>query len=168
MKLSHCAAIGLAMVVLLMPLSATQAQLYRYKDANGNWSYTDNLADVPMDQREDCKQYESIETPAAAPKQTAPARTAEDQAAPVPEKADRLRSDLQARKAALDKEYDALVNESADLEKRSHTLKSEEDKRAFEIRKNTFNKRLQAFEEKRQVFEKDLRAYNDIVGYQKN
>lgn len=166
MKLSHCGAVGVVLVLLMMTFSISHAQLYRYKDAHGNWCYTDNLADVPLDQREDCKQYEPIQTPAAQPIRKERTPTAEDQAAP--EETGRLRDELQARKAALDQEYEALVKESGELEKRSQNLKSEEERRAFENRKTAFNQRLKVFEERRQVFEKDLQAYNDIVGYHKN
>ena len=166
MKLSHCGAVGIAVLLLLMSFSTSQAQLFRYKDAHGNWSYTDNLADVPLDQREDCKQYEPIETPTAQPIRKERTAAAEDNAAP--EETGRLRDELQARKAALDQEYEALVKESGELEKRSQNLRSEAETRAFENRKNAFNQRLKVFEERRQVFEKDLQAYNDIVGYRQN
>ena len=166
MKLSHCGAVGIAVALLMMTFSTSHAQLYRYKDAHGNWSYTDNLADVPLDQREEVKQYEPIETQTAQPIRKERPPTAEDTAAP--DETGRLRDELQARKAALDQEYDALVKESGELEKRSQSLKSEEERRAFENSKTAFNQRLKVFEERRQVFEKDLQAYNDIVGYRKN
>ncbi|MGD8267439.1 MAG: DUF4124 domain-containing protein [Desulfobacterales bacterium] len=166
MKLSHCGAVAIAVLLLLMTFSPSHAQLYRYKDTHGNWSYTDNLADVPKDQREDVKQYEPIETPTAQPVRKERTSSAEDQG--VPEETGRLRDELQARKAALDQEYEALVKESGELEKRSQNLKSEEQRKAFENRKTAFNQRLKAFEERRQVFEKDLQAYNEIVGYRQN
>ena len=166
MNIRHRVAIGMAAVLVMMASSASHAQLYRYQDARGNWSYTDNLADVPPDQREVCKRYESIETPAA---QTAQAeRTATTQDKPSPEGADQLREELLARKADLDQEYDALVDESAELEKQSLNLASDEDKKAFEDRKNTFTQRFKAFEDRRQIFEEDLQAYKDVVGNQKN
>ncbi len=166
MKLSHCGAVTIAVVLLVMTFGTTHAQLYRYKDAHGNWSYTDNLADVPLDQREDCKQYETIETPTAQPIRKERTPDATEQTAP--EETGRLRDELQARKAALDQEYEELVKESGELEKRSQNLKSEEERRTFENRKTAFNQRLKVFEERRQVFEKDLQAYNEIVGYRKN
>jgi hypothetical protein len=165
---AHQALVGVVLVLLLTWTwpPATEAQLYRYKDANGNWCYTDNFADVPSEQREDCKQYESIQTPAAEPVHADRAQTAEGETAVA--EPGRLRDELQSRKADLDHEYDALVKESGELEKQSLDLKSDEDRKAFEDRKNTFTQRLKVFEERRQVFEKDLRAYNDIVRHPKN
>ena len=146
--------------------AAAENQLYRYQDAQGNWSYTDNLADVPPDQREACKRYESVETTASQSARAERAATTQD--GPTQEVADQRREELLARKADLDQEYDALVDESAELEKQSLNLTSDEGKKAFEDRKNTFTQRLKVFEERRQIFDKDLQAYKDVVGNQKN
>ena len=101
MKLSHCGAVGIAVALLMMTFSTSHAQLYRYKDAHGNWSYTDNLADVPLDQREEVKQYEPIETQTAQPIRKERPPTAEDTAAPE-ETPQRMPSSL-ARRFAISK-----------------------------------------------------------------
>jgi hypothetical protein len=153
---------------LTIPL-VTEAQLYRYKDANDNWCYTDNLADVPVNQREDCKEYESIQSSDEQPSVVSKAKDDKnvDLSSEEEVQTKRLRDELKNRKVSLDQEYEALVKESSVLEKLSQNLKTEEAKKSFEIRKDEFNRRVKAFEEKRQAFEIDLKSYNDIIGYKK-
>lgn len=159
---------GLVWIVLALLLIWTsppiaEAQLYRYKDTQGNWRYTDNLADVPLEQREDVKEYESIEESAAQPAVSSQDQ-GDDGGATAPEDADSLRDELKERKLALDQEYEHLVKESDSLQKMSANLKSEEAKKEFEVRKVEFNQRVKSFEDRRQEFESDLQIYNEIVG----
>ncbi|MBL0713940.1 MAG: hypothetical protein JJV98_09570 [Desulfosarcina sp.] len=147
--------------LLLVDYTAALAQLYRYRDNKGNWCYTDNLADVPVDQQEDCKKYESMQPAAPSKGQD------NDEGSTPPEEAGGLRDELKKRKAALDREYEELVKESSELEELNRNLKTEEARKEFETRKDSFNQRVKSFEEKRQAFDKDLRAYNDIIGQKK-
>lgn len=153
--------------LLLADNTAASEQLYRYRDANGNWRYTDNLADVPADQRGNCKKYDSIASPAE--QATGASKIKGDQhVASSKDEASRLRAELKERKTSLDQEYEALVEESDVLEKMSLNLQTEADKTKFENRKDKFNRRVKAFEEKRQVFANDLQAYNNIAEKRKN
>jgi hypothetical protein len=154
------------MGLLLVDNTTASDQLYRFRDANGNWRYTDNLADVPTDQRENCKKYDALESSAEQP--TGSPKVKGEQPVDPSDEARRLRAELKERKTGLDQEYEALVEESDVLEKMSLNLQTTADKIKFENRKDKFNRRVKAFEEKRQAFTKDLQAYNNIAGRQKN
>ncbi len=156
------AVLGMILIMWCAPLESG-AQLYRYKDASGNWHYTDNLADVPEDQRENLQEYESVAPPAPKAAKKPPTKKGDGATAP-PEKAENLRQELKDRTADLDKEYNSLVDESDKLQRLSVSLNSEEAKKEFERRKDDFNQRVKAFEERRREFELDLKSYNDIVG----
>ena len=57
----------LAVVVICLP-RVGNAEFYRYRDANGVLRFTDNLAEVPKDQRPGAQRYETFKSapPAAA------------------------------------------------------------------------------------------------------
>ena len=152
---------------LLVNYTAASGQLYRYRDASGNWFYTDNLADVPDSQREDCKKYDSIASPAGQPTDSSQ-KSSGKQAAASGNEADQMRAELKARKTGLDQEYDALVAESEALEEMSLNLQGAADKKDFENRRDKFNRRVKSFEKKRQAFTLDLQAYNSIAEGPKN
>ena len=80
------------------------AEFYKYKDANGVLRFTDNLGEVPKDQRENIQEYKESVTPAATEE-------------PVKETLD-----LNARADQLNVERDSLAKEYAELEKDRENL----------------------------------------------
>ena len=58
----------IARILILMTLISmisipACAEFYKYRDANGVLRFTDNLMDVPEDQRENLKSYTEVVTP---------------------------------------------------------------------------------------------------------
>lgn len=48
---------------ILLVLPPAYAEIYKYKDPSGVTIFTDNLADVPPDQREDVQRFKEIKSP---------------------------------------------------------------------------------------------------------
>ena len=51
------------LILLVLPMLAS-AEIYKYRDQNGVLRFTDNLTEVPVDQRENIDQYQEIKTAA--------------------------------------------------------------------------------------------------------
>ena len=52
--------LGALAMILCLPASSS-AEFYKYRDANGNLRFTDNLAEVPPDQRPEVDRYKQVE-----------------------------------------------------------------------------------------------------------
>lgn len=160
-------------MLTLAPLVA-YAEFYRYKDAQGVMRYTDNLAEVPEDQRPQVTTYQEVRTPPPAPppageRQAEGSTPADD--APIetfavdPATLERL----DATKKALDQEYAELMDSKQKL------LKEKEEKlkglaardvtarKDYEDRVKALNDRIQDYEKRREAFVQESSALNKSV-----
>lgn len=126
------------------------AEFYKYRDANGVLRFTDNLQDVPKEQRAKIQAYQESVTPEAT----------------EPLEADQ-KPDLNARAQQLNEERGLLASEFAELEKERQALESatrepqnEAEYEAYKTRVDTFNQRIKAYEVKRQIFQTKVDAFN--------
>lgn len=138
--------LGLMLIPGLCP-----AEFYKYRDANGVLRFTDNLLDVPEDQREQVQEYKEIVTP---------------QEKEVPLEKTSL-EDLNTRATKLNAERDILAKEYADLEKDRAAL----EKQTRDPQNQTeyaeylklvedYNARIKAYETKRKLFQEKVDAFN--------
>ncbi len=142
-------------ILISLPIFVS-AEFYQYTDKNGVQRFTDNLADVPVDQRKKVQQYLEGQTLEAdeAPK---------GKLLSLPKTS--LAEQLQKTKAKLDKEY-------AELTKERNALKSEmaffstsknfkeEEYQAFKERVTRFNERRADYENRVKVFQEKAETYN--------
>jgi hypothetical protein len=138
------------LILCLIPGLAA-AEFYKYRDQNGIVRFTDNLLDVPKDQRGAVEQYKEIVTP----------RTA-DETRPT----DQLK-DLNARADALNAERDLLAKEYADLEKEREAIekatRNPQNATEYDTDKkqvDDYNAGIRAYEEKRKLFQEKVDAFN--------
>jgi hypothetical protein len=128
------------------------AEFYKYRDANGVLRFTDNLAEVPENQRQNIQEYQEAVTPEAT-------------GGPV-EKVQTL--DLNARADQLNAERDLLAKEYAELEKERENLdkttrdpQNDADFEAYKTQVDSYNNRIKAYEEKRKLFQTKVDAFNE-------
>ena len=146
------------MIGLLVILIAgtVGAEYYKYRDANGVLRFTDNLGEVPIDQREKVKAYQSVpETPPA------PAGT--------PEKAgDQLDiktnvgappDELNAEKIALEKEYEEIMEANRQLKAAVDDIENPPDPAEYNQKVKALDAKVKAYEERRKAFEDKVAAY---------
>ena len=57
--------IGMLLAIVAAGVLPVQAEMYKYRDAQGNTCYTDNLAQIPEDQRPKAQALETIDADAA-------------------------------------------------------------------------------------------------------
>jgi hypothetical protein len=158
----------LALVLFLFTQTAAFAEFYKYRDANGVLRFTDNLAEVPPEQRPQVDSYQQVEdfqSPAdrlsAEPTQETEQEESggsqgESDAAQI---AARYR-ELNQKKAALDKEYTELVAAQQSLAQERESADTNEEKKAVNQKVQGLNERIAAFEQKRAAFEQEVQAFN--------
>lgn len=143
-------------VAMAIPASA---EIYKYRDADGVLRFTNNLHEVPQDQREQVESIHEVKT------------EKEPETAPVQEEAAGQQNDEMARQAEeLKQEKELLDAEFAQLEEDRKLLvemsqKERSDEEDAELRQNieSYNARIKAYDEKLEIFEKKVGEYNAQV-----
>ena len=147
---------GWLIVLLILP-GPLGAEIYKYTDENGQKRWTDDLSQVPTEQRTAAQRIESVSdaTQETAAKQ---AETGiEAAAADESEQTDDLnRESLESEKADLDSQYKQLLEERKTLEEMK-AAELDTDARA------DLNNRISAFNTKTEAYEKQLEAFNEKV-----
>ncbi len=151
-------------------------EYYQYTDQNGVSRFTDNLANVPPDQRPDVKTHQSIESQpvqqttggavkekasrstAAAGKETEPSGgTWQGRNAQKKQELDRMQADLKAT-------FEALQTERSGLEAKAPPKGATfEEKVAYTEKVEAFNAKIAGYEEKLDAFNQKVNAYNSQV-----
>ncbi len=164
----------IALLLIALPELST-AEFYRYVDKEGNVRFTDNLANVPVDQRSKVNEYDEatqesrpgektemrrqegyqeetvkqIEEPPS--QKEAPTEEGEENAAGL-----RLR-DIGAK---LEEEYHTLMEERDKLQKASTTRLAPSARKALIDNISDFNARIKDYENRRQAYNKQVEALN--------
>lgn len=158
-------ALVLTIIMVLAAPTLLRAEYYRYIDKTGAVRYTDNLLAVPEAQRPIVKKYigRNEISEDAIPVIASPEDGVEKDG--VEKKTEQINPDdskqlefeyLSQKKAALDKEYDAIIKE-----KNAMTQDKEKvDIKDYNEEVRQFNERITAYEERRKAFQKEADAFN--------
>lgn len=162
--------------------SSVLAEYYQYRDQNGVLRFTDNLADVPEDQRQQIESYTESEdyvmteeeSPEYLQDTSVQEETGEDMVgADQDEETETIRDDnlaqlkkLNQMKAALDEEFAELMEEKQALLQYKESKKNISIKEAKDYQKKVtlLNQRITDFEERRQAYKKEADAFNAQAG----
>jgi len=147
------------------------AEFYKYVDEEGKVQFTDNIANIPDDQREKIEAYkEAKSSPRVAPQVEKEERTADTSEAaetgaggsPVTEdeSVDAQADLLEKRGEALQQEYEALMKEREALDQAAKVRLTPARKRKLVEEISDFNLRIKAYEKKRQEYNEAVEAYN--------
>ncbi|MFZ7128163.1 MAG: DUF4124 domain-containing protein [Desulfobacterales bacterium] len=158
------------LVVVLFASLASRAEFYRYVNENGVVSYTDNLDDVPADQRPEVRVYENgtssthfpsgMADPANTPTETEDRPEESGVSNPgdgTPLLDDAALERLKETKEALDLEY-AEIQESAKAlgEERAKLVNRPFERQQFEEKVVKLNRKIEDFERRRDAFEAEV------------
>ncbi len=162
------ASIVIALTLMLVPFISS-AEFYKYKDESGVLRFTDDLTEIPKDQRPKMDAYsepDDFVTPEQK-QQKIDAKKAQKaaEAAKVVKDKDAMRLKLDNTKIALDKEYEELKKTKQDLiDARADAIKSAADTKAHQEKVLQFNTRVEDLEKRRQAFAKEVDAFNKGPG----
>ena len=144
-------------VILLFLLSialSSSAEIYKYRDASGVMRFTNNLQEVPKDQREKVDTFHEIETKAEV--EDPAGSSAKTTGSDTDQQAEALRNE----KELLDSEYAKLEEDRTSLVELSQTDKSAEEDAEFRKQVESYNVRIKAYEEKRNALEEKIGQFN--------
>jgi chromosome segregation ATPase len=162
--------------MVLSGLPAT-AEFYKYTDEKGVVRFTDDLSQVPENQREKVAQFSDTETAsessgssdtAAGGRQTGPVTTP-DPAQKIATQDDDMKSiennekRLNAMRDELGKEYTSLVEEEKKLKSEQGLTASQYKAKEIQARRDEFQKRKEQYGEKRKQYEAELKVHEGRV-----
>jgi len=146
------------------------AELYKYRDQNGVLRFTDNIADIPKDQRvgvETRQEVESNETPADFSQTTKQEVEERQKALATPvfqepqDEAEILSAqEMNQKKAALDQEYANLMKEKRALLESKKKIRNVPDSKAYNKKAEMLNQKIADFDTRREAFMEQADAFN--------
>jgi len=137
-------------VLYLWSAAVVSAEYYRYVDKSGVKHYTDDLSEVPSDQRPNLSVYKSIQSP---PEKKTPEKD-------TTEAKDTLTHEsLILKENKLAEEYEVLVKKNKALAEERETL---EDKEYNEL-VTQLNSEIKQYREKRKAFKALVEQYNKQI-----
>ena len=162
-----CMLFSLCLAALLFANPAL-GEFFKYRDSNGVLRFTDNLAEVPLDQRPTAKSYKEADdylTPAQKRERALKARREAETAAKKAkegsfEAQQEKRMDLNKMRTQLDTEYGELIREKKALEKEKTQADTPEKQTAYKKRVNELNKRIIEYEDRRNKYEEEIKSFN--------
>ncbi len=154
--------IGVLIFVISIWLPAfVYAEFYRYTDENGVLHYTDNLVEVPVNQRKNVKQYkEEVEVLATEEKLPGAEKATKNKSLPF--QGDPQAQTLLKTKAKLDKEYAELTKEREKLESETGVFSTSEDFDKEEY--GEYKERVARFNERKSDYEERVKVFEEIAG----
>ena len=134
------------------------AEFYKYRDANGVLRFTDNLMDVPEDQRENLKSYREVVTPEEKPQISESAQ----KAAALKNRNSRI-EEMNGEREVLAQTFDALETERKAILESAPDPQDQEAYEAHRQRIEAYNEKIKTYEEKRKLFQEKIDAFNAEV-----
>jgi len=158
------------LIMLLLLAFPAAAEFYKYRDAQGNVHFTDDLSQVPEAQRPKAESYIDYrgvpqEQPASSKEEAAPAAGESSPKDSLQQGMDleAARVRLTEIKANLDKAYYALVGEKKNLEEEKPQIRNQAQLNDYNDKVTKLNEKMAAYEERRKTYDVELKAYNARV-----
>ena len=151
-----------AALLLVLIAGPAPAQFYKYKDADGVVRFTDDLSQIPPDQRETVPGYRetSSETGAETPRTPDPAQAAPPSTGNPILELEGTRKSLAERRRELETEFDEIEEEQERLRSKPRNTSNPALVRRHNEEMDALRERIMAYEETRARYEADVRAYN--------
>jgi hypothetical protein len=166
----------LAVIIILSGTFPVQGEIYKYTDQSGNVHFTDDINQVPEDQRSRMTSYVEAETDSEPEAESPPSATAPAGGTSTSEAADPLailegddgqplsmddeKARLEALKLELDEEYQNIMSQKEQLDQERENLKTREDILNYNTRVEKLNEMAQAYEQKGNEYRKQVEEYN--------
>ena len=141
--------VTLFLVLLVLPMLVS-AEIYKYRDQNGVLRFTDNLTEVPIDQRENIEQYQEIKTTGAVGQSTANEEAVQDPKV--------IEKELTDEKGVLDNQYSQLMEMRSSIEAAPQPGTPEEIA-SHEQKIKDYNAQLKIYEVKQKAFREKVAEY---------
>ena len=167
--------ITLVFCLAIFPMFTAQlnADIYKYIDENGQKRWTDDLSQVPPEQRSTVKRLETEDDVPVPPNQV----TGDDQQADTSdgidtktpgtdagdENANLDREALKREKSDLNALYKELIAEKEQLEKAKAKATNVEAQKELAQKFNAFNEKAKAYDKRLEIFNQKASQYNQRI-----
>ena len=161
-------------VVLGLVCLPAYGKFYQYTDANGVKRFTDDIANVPPEQRTDVKMHESVKSDPVQPARHAqsagtpspdmmtPSGDAPSQTGTWHEKINSQAKDLDREQSNLNKTYQSLQAERQALAAKAPPAgASAETRAAYRQQVKQLNQKIDTYESQYEDYRKKAKAFND-------
>jgi DNA primase len=168
---------ALLLIIALLLTAPVYAEIYKYIDENGQKRWTDDLSQVPKDQRSSAQR---IETEKKKPAGTIAEEAGKSQPVPPPgieaalpnnaepgEGAELNRDALEKEKADLDSQYQQLIAERKQLEQMQTEDLSAAARMELNERISVYNNKMDKYDKQLNSFNEKANAYNQKIISQK-
>ena len=154
------------LITLLFSTAAVFAEFYKYVDKEGNILFTDNLSEVPQNQRPVVAEYDETKNQTDESKKSGYAKeTAENQ--PEEESVDNTNNDpvvdFNNRKKALEQEHILMEKENAELANIKKNLKTKAQIESYNKKVLSMNEKIKNFTKNRTKLNTEIEEYNKSI-----
>lgn len=134
------------------------ADIYQWVDKDGVKHFSDNVLEVPEDQRPKVRVHKTLDN---EPAKTSEQIAVQDETEPAeePAQAPDTRDSLIAEKDQIEKEYESIRKEQEELVSNQDKMEIE----AYNRQVKDLNIRIMKYEKKKIAYEKRVKAYNDKI-----
>jgi hypothetical protein len=166
---------GAILIAAMVFAGPAFAQFYKYLNEQGDVRFTDDINQVPRDQRAAARSYPESQVSSTSAAEKSSAVKEEKPAGPEPPAAsaaaggesgdpiEGTRARLNVLKKEVEAEYQALVKEKDRLAQEKETQKTREEINAHNKGVEAFNQQAESFEKKNTDLRKLVEGYNALV-----
>jgi uncharacterized coiled-coil DUF342 family protein len=144
------------LVVLIIP-GLAGAEFYKYRDANGVLRFTDDISEVPEDQRAKLKEYKSVVTPKPVEEVT------DAQSGPKKSELEAMAQKLEAEKTALEEEYQTILDEDRRIKAMTEDPENPPSPEEYNQQLRALRKKIDAYDARRRDFQERAAAFDAHV-----
>lgn len=175
MKSTHIMVTVSYLILFGAAVFPASAEFYKYVDDNGVVRFTDDLSQVPADQRKEVPIYRSSQTPDVSPEAPAgdsAAGTVETPTEPEigqgvsagdiegMEELEAARKRLEATRKQLNAEREALMRAQDKLKAENHRFTSKQKADAYQAKWDELKAQIGRYEEKMAAYEAEVERFN--------
>lgn len=157
------------LMILFCISSPLFGEYYKYTDKDGIVHFTDNLANVPVEQRTTADRYEEIKTPAGLDRDRAALKQNKQEPSHKQDVENKSKTlsrfqTLNREKKELDNAYESLVKRKQALRKAKSSISTSAESATHQRKVRQLNQAITDYEQRRKAFKKragDFNAQND-------
>jgi hypothetical protein len=150
---------------------SASAEYYKYIDKDGNVHYTDDLTNVPENQRTDINEYTGFQ---GDPYDQQKDEQKSEKEQPVLEREhvknvpdmnefSEIKKRLDQEKETLEEEYRALMEEKKEIAENKNKYRSKSRAKKYNKVILKFNEKIEDYERRKKAFNTKVEEYNDLV-----